>query len=323
MTATEFSRPDPQRFQEGLDWWIDEVYRRDLAEDLVDSRAEYPWVTGYLGDPFAPVWFVAEAPSLKQVEAITDPDPTPDLQWTMTKGDALFRKCLYEHGFKEDSAFSPGGWRCYITDVIKAAATVKDVRELPRARFTAAAEAWSPVLKWELQNGLPRLVVSVGKTADSVLSHLIETGQIPAIPNRMCIPHYVYVASRPDNKRNLPGNALIRQAEYHKQFEEIAQHPALATVTLRVTDGREVDLGPREVFERAFRGIVDATGGSSGGGQWSFLFGFVPALDVLGPETADRVAEEAKDFTLNLHGHLAVATEQLLDRIASLADRQP
>lgn len=113
----------------------------------------------------------------------------------------------------------------------------------------------------------------------------------------------------------------MRRAEYHEQFPAIARHPALATYVLRVTDGREVDLGPREHFESAFRGIVQATGGSSGQGRWPYLFGYVPTGKVLSTDTADRVAEEAKDFKGCLNHHLTDATMQLLDRIGSLAER--
>ena len=44
----------------------DAVYRSDPR--IPDRRREHPSVTGCLGDPFAPVWFIAEAPSLTQVE---------------------------------------------------------------------------------------------------------------------------------------------------------------------------------------------------------------------------------------------------------------
>ena len=68
---------------------------------LPDHRDEFPWVTSYLGDPHAPVWFLGEYPSLTQVERGTD--ATPQDQWAISKGDELFRQALFKHGFKEGS----------------------------------------------------------------------------------------------------------------------------------------------------------------------------------------------------------------------------
>lgn len=132
----------------------------------------------------------------------------------------------------------------------------------------------------------------------------------------------MYVASFPDNTRRLPGNHNIRRDEYEQEFARIAQHPALVggqdRVILRVRDGREVDLGTPDEFKQAFHGISEATGGSSGGGQWSFLFGYVPTDEPLDPEDADRVAEEARDLRTAVGIHLTKATAELLDRVASL-----
>ncbi len=132
----------------------------------------------------------------------------------------------------------------------------------------------------------------------------------------------MYVASRPDNTRRLPGNHEIRRDEYAQEFAKIAKHPALMSghdrVLLRVRDGREVDLGTPDEFKRAFDGITEATSGSSGGGQWSFLFGYVPTDEPLDPEDADRVSEEARDLRTAIGIDLTKATAELLDRIASL-----
>ena len=57
--------------------------------ELYDHRAQFPWVLACLGDPFAPVWFVAENPSLTQVERALD--STPEDQWNVSIGDKLFR----------------------------------------------------------------------------------------------------------------------------------------------------------------------------------------------------------------------------------------
>jgi len=95
-------------FDDGLRVRISRVYR-SAGGRFPDHRAEYGWVTGYLGDVFALVWFVAENPSLTQVEKISDPDPSPELQWTMSKGHLLFRGMLWEHGFKDGTSPTASG----------------------------------------------------------------------------------------------------------------------------------------------------------------------------------------------------------------------
>ena len=70
-------------FFEGMAAATDRVFA--AHRQLVDHRREFPWLTGSLGDPFSPVWFVAENPSLTQVRRMVPStgvpcahDPTPD-----------------------------------------------------------------------------------------------------------------------------------------------------------------------------------------------------------------------------------------------------
>jgi hypothetical protein len=96
---------------------IDAVFR--AHPELYDHRRDYPWLIACLGDPFAPVWFVAENPSLTQVARALA--RTPEDQWNVSPGDKLFRRQLVKHGFKHGGVDEPGGWHCYITDTIKSA----------------------------------------------------------------------------------------------------------------------------------------------------------------------------------------------------------
>jgi len=100
---------------------IDAAFR--AHPEAFDHRDAHPWLLGCLGDLFADVWFVAENPSLTQVERGLN--FTPEEQWSVSPGDKLFRRMLTEHGFKAGTAHSPGEWRCYITDVIKSADRVE------------------------------------------------------------------------------------------------------------------------------------------------------------------------------------------------------
>jgi hypothetical protein len=177
---------------------VDTAYRDEPR--LPDRRDEHPWVTGYLGDPFAPVWFVAESPSLSRVEAASKTRQTAEMQWTVSPGDKLFRCMLAKHGFKSGGEFEPGGWRCYITDVIKSSYRVKDWQKTADEVRLAVAEAWAPVLRFELETASPKLVVVLGKKTRGPLDRLVRKRLIPPLPETVTIYHYSYLGSRPQGK---------------------------------------------------------------------------------------------------------------------------
>jgi hypothetical protein len=172
----------------------DAVYRADPRR-IPDHRAEFPGITCCLGDPFAPVWFIAEAPSLTQLQR--GQSQSREQQWDTSAGDKLFREKLSEHGFKKGGPFAKGGWRCYITDVIKSSYFVKDWKLQPDKAKLAVAEVWAPVLRYELEAGQPKLVVILGKTITTKpLEHLMRRGLIPPLPQTKTIEHYTYITSR-------------------------------------------------------------------------------------------------------------------------------
>ena len=124
---------DIEAFYEGLKEKVGEVF--DAHAELPDHRQEFPWLIGSLGDPFSPVWFVAENPSITQVKMAVG--SSPELQWSVSKGDRLFRRALAENGFKDGEPLEPGGWHCYITDVLKSAVKVKDWQGTPKGSEVA------------------------------------------------------------------------------------------------------------------------------------------------------------------------------------------
>jgi hypothetical protein len=185
-------------FLAGLGRLVEDVYNSNPL--IPDRRSAYPWVTGYLGDPFSPVWFIAESPSLSRLEtaSVQDDLMTPEMQWAVSPGDKLFRQMLTKHGLKRGGPFDPGGWCCYITDVIKSSYRVRDWAATPEEARFAVAEAWSPVLRYELELGEPRLVVVLGKTAtQKPLDHLVRRRLIAPLPETITIYHYSYIGSRP------------------------------------------------------------------------------------------------------------------------------
>jgi hypothetical protein len=217
----------------------DDVYRADRR--IPDRRDDHPWVTGCLGDPHAYVWFFAEAPSLTRVESRLRRGgaQSREQQWDVSRGDKLFRQMLAKHGFKDGDAFAPGGWRCYITDVIKASYSVKDWNARRSEVRLAVAEAWSPVLRYELEAGQPRLAVVLGKTTLEPLEHLQRQGLIPRLPPTKTIYHYSYIGSRPQGK--LGPMHPDRIAAWDADFADIAE---LAR-NLRRNGSRAVRHGPQ------------------------------------------------------------------------------
>lgn len=201
----------------------DEAYLKANSDLVQDHRVEHPWVTGALGDPYAPVWFVAENPSLTQIERVEK--VTPESQWLQSPADKLFRCMLVANGFKKLPAEAPGGWRCYITDVIKSADRAGEYANIGADAQWKTAVAWAPVLRWELQQGKPQILVSVGKNADKFLTRLERENLVPALPTRICIPHYSFVAMRPDRQGRAAADPE-RVREYNARFAEIAQQDA-------------------------------------------------------------------------------------------------
>lgn len=173
--------------------------------ELVDHRTEFPWLTGALGDPSADVWLVAENPSLTQVRKARD--ATVEHQWSVSPGDLILRNALVSAGLKTGGPLEPGGWRCWITDVIKSADIVKDWRATPEADQLRIAEAWAPVLRYELEYGQPKVLVVLGKKASRLLTHLERNDQIPGLPRREQIHHYSYIGSYPDSTGRGPGHS--------------------------------------------------------------------------------------------------------------------
>ena len=87
-------------YQSALSKKIDAVFRSNPERH--DHRDRFPWLISSLGDPHSGVFFIAENPSLSQVERATNPgggDPTQEAQWFASRGDRLFRESLVAAGF--------------------------------------------------------------------------------------------------------------------------------------------------------------------------------------------------------------------------------
>ncbi len=188
---------------------------------LYDHQKEFPWLTGALGDPDSGIWFIAENPSLTQVERVLNPDgnaPTEEAQWWASRGDKLFRDMLVTHGFKSGTIDSPDGWHCYITNVIKEADYSSRWHEKSQEMRNQAAEIWVPVLAWELATSKPRMVVILGGAADQLLNHLVSVRKI-RLPEKMNIHHYSYIGQRAQGKLGPMHPDRVKQ--YSNDFDMI------------------------------------------------------------------------------------------------------
>lgn len=193
--------------------------------ELADHRQAHPWLTGWLGDPAAKTWLVSENPSATQVDRIHSAAATPESQWAASRGDRLLREALVEHGLKTGTASGPGGWRCYLTNVMKSEVFVKDWNGTTAAQQLAVAEAWAPVLRHELEAGDPQVLVVLGQKAERALKHLERNRLIPWLPPIHRIHHYSYVMHRPDSRRGLGPGDPTRQREWRAALGEAAQPP--------------------------------------------------------------------------------------------------
>ncbi|MFU8858752.1 MAG: uracil-DNA glycosylase family protein [Deferrisomatales bacterium] len=197
-----------------------EIFLRNRS--LYDHRKDHPWLIGALGDPDSGVWFVGENPSLRHVERArhrSGGPPTENDQWSASRGDKLFRDLLVKHGFKRGSSEAPGGWQCYITNVIKETDYVATWRRAPAERRLQAIDMWAPVFRWQLESAKPHLVVALGKTVRAGIHHLAAQGiKFPRVES---VQHYSYVAFRPEGK--LRPMHPRRVAEYDREFARIAK----------------------------------------------------------------------------------------------------
>lgn len=91
-------------------------------------------------------------------------------------------------------------------------------------------------------------------------------------------------------------------------------------VVLRSEDRREIDLGDRESFHAVASEIRDFTGGSSGLGRWSYLWGHVvagfPTGEPIAPNLFDSITDEAADVQAEVGSDLSEEANEVLSRLA-------
>ena len=179
---------------------------RTLRPPCWEEQIEkYTWLFGALGDPSANVMFVCENPSLSALRAIRESPwggpPDFDTQWTgnpSNRRDKRFRKVLCDLGLKDGAIWEPGGWHCYITNVIKQAAFVGDWRKAPFPKKQQTALEWSDILQMEIGEVQPEIVFCVGGNAHRMVTWLQNNNRLQ-VPGPIH-PIWHYSAYRSDEE---------------------------------------------------------------------------------------------------------------------------
>jgi uracil DNA glycosylase superfamily protein len=156
---------------------------------------EFPWLYGALGQVPSRVMLVCENPSLAGVEkanfrTINGRQPTIEDQWAggpTSNCIKRLRPALCEVGLKVTPPDRPGGWRCYITNVIKEADVVKDF--VARDKQSIAMQ-WADVLAWEIEQVRPSVIFTLGAAATKLVRTLQDRSLIPAFPRPYKVMHY-------------------------------------------------------------------------------------------------------------------------------------
>src|SRR5205823_414083 len=88
---------------------------------------------------------------------------SPEAQWNKSKGDEVFRDMLVRHGLKTGGRDAPGGWNCYITNIVKSVARPAKWNAADWTEWCLFAQGWAPVLAWELGHGAPLVLAVQGR----------------------------------------------------------------------------------------------------------------------------------------------------------------
>lgn len=136
--------------------------------------------------------FLAENPSLTQMEKVGPEVEDENTQWNVSANDAVFRKALVESGFKDPPPEGSEGWHCYISDIVKCGEYRQRWKEMSlKERVKIARRCVSRHLSRELQIMKPLMVVLMGNAAEYLFKETV--GRFRGAEVRK-IYHYTYVS---------------------------------------------------------------------------------------------------------------------------------
>lgn len=139
--------------------------------------------------------FICENPSLKGVEradsrTIGGGAASIEDQWGgghRSNCVKRFRPALCQLSLKTTGPLESGGWRCYITNVIKEADVVGEFNARNKKQL---AVDWADILEWEIQRVTPGTIFTVGDASTGLVQFLQRRGLIPAFPATHKVMHY-------------------------------------------------------------------------------------------------------------------------------------
>tara|TARA_R100000935_G_C2834543_1_gene167287 strand:+ start:493 stop:1128 length:636 start_codon:yes stop_codon:yes gene_type:complete len=179
---------------------LEHIHGTIIQHQLNNWLIEYPWLTGYLGNPNSAIWFIGENPSLKGVINVHNRsiDRNENLQWNSHDGDKLLREAITEAGLKTTSPEGNDKWSCYITNAIKEPeiVTERNIKKQKANYWKRQAERWQPTLQKQINEGKPKVLVLLGGQSEKIINHMIKNGlNSPATEK---IHHYSYIMMRPE-----------------------------------------------------------------------------------------------------------------------------
>jgi uracil-DNA glycosylase len=90
-------------------------------------------------------------------------------------------------GLKDSPPAAKGGWRCYITNVIKEANLARTQAATKHRRRIEQARQWADILRWEVDAVRPTHVFAVGGRAHEVVLDLQAQSRLPKFAvHRIC-----------------------------------------------------------------------------------------------------------------------------------------
>lgn len=200
-----------------------EIKKNIKKHKLYDYLNDYPWLTGYIGNPNCSVWFIGENPSLDGVKKVHDrnTEHSENLQWNSHSGDWLLRDSLTEFGYKDGESRENVGWNCYITNFIKEPETVavRNKKKQDKKYWQVQALRWLPILQLQIDNGKPKVLVEMGGQALEILNFMKVNGL--KTPEFDFIPHYSYIMKRPDRSTKLGPGHPLRIKEFKEAISRI------------------------------------------------------------------------------------------------------
>jgi hypothetical protein len=183
-------------------------------------------VEGVLGDVSSGVMFLAENPSLRGIKKANKDRSLqdPENQWSVSPGDHIFRKALFESAFKDGSPTSYGGWHCYVTNIIKLVDTASAWKARTSDDHFEVAKAFAPVLQKELELMEPDMIVVMGKRPKELFMRLQGEGVVlvPSSVRKEYVRHYAYFNYGPPDPDEV--------SEYEEKFQWIQESLRAKTI---------------------------------------------------------------------------------------------